>query len=424
MKDDPGVACVPFTIRNVSGTSKWGAMGSTLTWLDLTANDRDRMRQVLDLFNEQGTVDEMGLGSLRDEMGDALFPGTSTLLTRLRYVLFIPWIYRRLEIRKVAASSVAARLKEAEVDLIWRLAASEDAAGVIGVRAGASLSRRPSSVYWGTLVHWGIFQHPQGQGWYHDHFARLAYGGEIEASADDPGVSQLRRPNWHRRLPEQPDDFPWTASFLLSRPEAEFLQGRLEERCAGTLLAWLAREGTDAPADGCFWDDSAATRAGPELRRLIELARRFSLHVEGMPLLYNMLLAERRYADDGEKVEPYRSELAEWAGRESEEEAFDPRKLWAFAASRRLRVPTRQRDFIDGWSARTAAIGALNVVDDDRLRTMIEFRERQLKGPRARLANPARLLDWNGYRVGVGRMDFRWHRVRQLVGDLHRGLAE
>ena len=398
-------------------------MASTLTWLDLTASDRNRMRRVLDLFNEQGTVDEMGLGTLRDAMGDALFPGTSTLLTRLRYVLFIPWIYQRLEARRVAASSVSAQLREAEVNLIWRLKASEDAEGVIGARSGASLSRRASSVYWGTLVHWGIFQHRQSQGWYHDHFDRLACGGEIEASTDDPGVSQLRRPNWHRRLPEPPDDFPWAASFLLSRREAEFLQGRLEERCAGTLLAWLAREGTDAPADGYFWDDSAAMRAGPELRQLIELARRFSLHVEGMPLLYNVLLAERRYADDGEKVEQYRAELAEWAGRESKERAFDPEELWDFAVSRGLRVPTGQRRFIEGWSTRTAEIGPLNVVDDDQLHTMIERRERRLKGPRARLTNPARLLDWNGYRVGVGRMDFRWHRVRQLVSDLHRGLA-
>jgi len=36
-------------------------MQASLTWLDLTARDRDKMRRVIDLFNEQGTVDEMGL---------------------------------------------------------------------------------------------------------------------------------------------------------------------------------------------------------------------------------------------------------------------------------------------------------------------------------------------------------------------------
>ena len=72
-------------------------MQATLTWLDLTASDRDKMRRVLDLFKEQGTLDEMGLGSLRDVLSDALFPGTSSIQTRLRYALFIPWIYQRLE---------------------------------------------------------------------------------------------------------------------------------------------------------------------------------------------------------------------------------------------------------------------------------------------------------------------------------------
>ena len=31
----------------------------SLTWLDFTADDRNRMRRVLDLFTEQGTVDEI-----------------------------------------------------------------------------------------------------------------------------------------------------------------------------------------------------------------------------------------------------------------------------------------------------------------------------------------------------------------------------
>ncbi|AHF00149.1 hypothetical protein THITH_10510 [Thioalkalivibrio paradoxus ARh 1] len=51
-------------------------MQAQLTWIDLTAADRTRVRQVLDLFAEQGTVDELGLGSLRHALSNALFPGT------------------------------------------------------------------------------------------------------------------------------------------------------------------------------------------------------------------------------------------------------------------------------------------------------------------------------------------------------------
>ena len=55
------------------------------------------MLQVVDLFREKGTVDELGLGAIRDAFSDQFFPGTSTLQSRTRYWLFVPWLYQRLE---------------------------------------------------------------------------------------------------------------------------------------------------------------------------------------------------------------------------------------------------------------------------------------------------------------------------------------
>lgn len=75
---------------------KGGALAE-LTWLDLTATDRDKVRRVLDLFKEQGTVDELGLGSLRDLFSNLLFPGPSLLHTGLQNVLFLPWLYQQIE---------------------------------------------------------------------------------------------------------------------------------------------------------------------------------------------------------------------------------------------------------------------------------------------------------------------------------------
>ena len=400
-------------------------MATTLTWIDLTANDRNRMRQVLDLFKEQGTVDEMGLGSLRDALSEALFPGTSTIQTRLRYVLFVPWIYRQLEIRRVSASSVSAQLRQAELDLIGPLLENGRSQGVIGERARGSLARQPSSVYWTALVRWGLFLHEQSQGWYHAHFTGLMHGRAMEESADDPGIILARQPNWHHRLPCPPQEFPYEASFDLTRKEAVFLQGRIVERCSGTLLAWLAQEGLDAPTGGCFWDDSAATHTPTKVRDTIELARRFSLHVEGMPLLYNLLLAERLHSDHGNDdalIDQYRQKIDEWAAKEAPEQFFDVVELWAFAASRKIQVPCLQRNFVEAWTSRLSDIGPAAIADDPPLRSLIECRERQLKGQRARLQNSARLLDWSG-EVGVGRMNFRWHRVHQMLLDLHGGLA-
>ncbi len=401
-------------------------MQATLTWLDLTTSDRDKMRRVLDLFKEAGTLDEMGLGSLRDALSDVLFPGISFTQTRLRYVLFIPWLYRRLEDRRVRAGDVQQAARQAEIALIDPLIRNPDNVGVIGQMARDALVRLPSSVYWSALTRWAIFQPQQSQGWYHSHFDALVNGRGVMARADDPGVIWSQQPHWHPRLPEPPVGFPWEVSFALTHKEADFLCGRVEERCTGTLLAWLVRNGSDSPAAD-VWNDPDALRAPGGVRENLELARRFSLHVEGMPLLYNLLVAERRRevldSDEAENVDKFRADLAEWANREADEEwPFEPDGLWELVVQRGGRLPYQQRVFIEGWSRRLAELASDRVADDRRLRTLIAERERCLKGVRARLQNPNRLLDW-APGVGVGRMNFRWSRVRQFLIDLHRGLA-
>ena len=207
-------------------------------------------------------------------------------------------MYRRLESRKVGSADLVRQARKAETDLIGALADSEDE-GVIGVRARGSLARLPSSVYWSSLVRWGIFQHRQSQGWYHTNFAKLGGRSRRRRTARRPrrGLDPAAETGI-RGCPIRPKSFPQEASFALTRDEADFLRGRLEEQCAGTLLGWLARKGSDTQAEH-FWDDPDAGRAPPEIRATVELARRFSLHVQGIPLLYNLLLAERRHADHG-----------------------------------------------------------------------------------------------------------------------------
>ena len=43
-------------------------------------------------FRIKESRDELGLGAIRASFADALFPGTSTIQTRLRYMLFVPWV--------------------------------------------------------------------------------------------------------------------------------------------------------------------------------------------------------------------------------------------------------------------------------------------------------------------------------------------
>lgn len=54
-------------------------MASTIAWLDTSAETQQRVRELIALFEEKGTLDELGIGQIRDVFSNALFPGTSRM---------------------------------------------------------------------------------------------------------------------------------------------------------------------------------------------------------------------------------------------------------------------------------------------------------------------------------------------------------
>lgn len=110
-------------------------MASTFTWLDYSEKERQRMLDILSTFKEHETRDELGIGVIRDAFSDMLFPGTSVIQTRARYFLFVPWIYKSLEEKKVLSSKIERRARDEEVRLIYALLESNDTNGVIGKEA-------------------------------------------------------------------------------------------------------------------------------------------------------------------------------------------------------------------------------------------------------------------------------------------------
>jgi hypothetical protein len=131
-------------------------MPSHFGWVDFAETDRQRMRDVVRLFKETETRDELGLGTIRDAFADYFFPGTSTIQTRIRYMLFVPWIYRVLEEQRVPPSQIVQRARKRETQLIQALLRGGEATGVIGRRSKARLKRLPSNIYWAGLKAWVV----------------------------------------------------------------------------------------------------------------------------------------------------------------------------------------------------------------------------------------------------------------------------
>jgi hypothetical protein len=45
--------------------------------LDYSEAERRQVQEMLQLFTEKGTVDDLGVGTVRDAISNRLFPGTS-----------------------------------------------------------------------------------------------------------------------------------------------------------------------------------------------------------------------------------------------------------------------------------------------------------------------------------------------------------
>ncbi|HJZ58585.1 MAG TPA: DUF6361 family protein, partial [Gemmataceae bacterium] len=55
---------------------------------------REKVKTVLDLLGVPAVLDELGIGAIRDSFSDTLFPGISTIPTRVKYFLTVPRILR------------------------------------------------------------------------------------------------------------------------------------------------------------------------------------------------------------------------------------------------------------------------------------------------------------------------------------------
>ncbi len=398
-------------------------MTSSFGWLDNDDDQRRRMIEIVELFRQPGTVDELGIGSIRDTLANTMFPGTSTLHTRLRYVLFIPWLMSRAS-SKGNPDAMVAELRELEFRLIASLMAAGENEGVLGNVAGRDLKRLPSVAYWSALGTWGLIEPGSSQAFFRRqsdirNLARRA------ATADDPEARDVM-PTWgfDPGIPSPPNDLMVQANFNLTHEDEDFLSTRIATATDGTLLSWLVRHppGNVGPTFGdsgasAPWEISNLDKVDHGTRELIEHARRFSLLIHGAALVYNLALARKSRRD--EPVERHEVALAAWQNEEAPAQTaadWNRDAFWALIRQRNPRLTTLTQAFVDDWVNVVAPGGDLRTsADAERL---VTNRERQIKGPRARLLNQAALDNWSGS-SGLGRLTYRWDVARSHLQDLY-----
>jgi hypothetical protein len=398
---------------------------SSFAWLDYSEHDRRKALDVIDAFREKETVDELGLGTIRDAFADLFFPGTSTIQTRARYFLFIPWIYQRLEDKEVPSAEIARTARRDEIALINELAESEPmfGAGVIGIIARDRVKRLPSSVYWYGLAVWGIRRFRGSQEQYHRSLDRFYRSRDSAIRADDKELIAVgRMRNWHAGIPSAPPGFPKGTNFSLTRREAEYLGDRVTDAAPRSLMAHFIVHDL-APGDAAFpWEHEAFDELPSHLREQLDHARAFSEALHGSQLLYNLLVAELLASSESTAL--YRDQLGEWRAmmrrKASVFGAWDRNRLWEIVLGTGARIGHPTRMFVDRWLDLVIRTPGVDVGHDTTARTLVEERERQLKGEQARVKNPRARELWGG-KSGAAQLDYRWRSAARILDDLYVG---
>jgi Family of unknown function (DUF6361) len=379
-------------------------------------------------FSEHDTRDELGIGTVRDALSDAMFPGTSVIQTRARYFLFVPWLFLEAERRGYAGSGMVDWVNRYERRLIEALRRGGWGGvgqGLIGRVAGAGVKTLPSAIYWTGLQRLGI----------------LRISGTMEqvatirrqAATFEEALTELAERNdrvWDPNLPGPPDGFFGMdeASFELEPAEADWLAERIEAAAEGTLLEWLVASRTEfTDGSAAPWENPATAHAPGAVRRVVGHAKRFSAAMHGAALLYNLLIAERAQEQgldaSGDLADRYRDRMQEWATGidelAAEMAAWDRGDFWELVTSVNRRIPCPTRAFVDRW-IELALPRRHGIAEDEQARRLVAARERVLKGPQSRLSNDRLLREWRGS-SGAGRLTFRWDQVKVLLGDISQG---
>lgn len=402
-------------------------MASVLSWLDFSEMDQRRAREIIQLFLQPESRDELGIGTVRDAISDTLFPGVSVIQTRARYFLFIPWLYmegvRRNRRGRVLVDWVE-NWERRQVEILRKSGAVE---GLIGRLAGAAVKILPSTIYWNGLQRFNILKVAGSQ--------EVVAGVQPKPQQFEEALTERVSRTagaWDEAIPPPPNGFPdvQELTFALGEDEAQWLSERIQQTAAGTALAWLASQGRALEPDSSGpWDEPLLTRSSRAIRDQVRHAEIFSLVMHGASLLYNLLLTRRckelKLNELAKYEEKYEEELQGWAreitDRRRELEEWDRLAFWDIVSKQNARVSWLTRSFIDHWCDFAIEGQPNGVAHDGRVIALVTNREKAQKKAQSRLTNERLLKQWGGA-SGTGRLAFRWDRVKVLVNDVAEGL--
>lgn len=392
-----------------------------LGWVDFSREDREKVLDVMNLLQEQGAVDEIGIGLVRDAFANLFFPGTSTVQTVAKYFLIVPYVLKEATEGRYGndLNRILRKIDQEEKDCGIRLMQNcPGEEGIIGRRVLPKnwVARKPSNIYWNGIRTYGICTQDltipellktsiilQAQ----------KKSAALGNKGDDADGSERDDADAGRDVATQlfsvPDDYynDWRTelSIHLTASEATFLRRMIETNVPTSLLGYLLRNSFDVTKYDSFeaiYEDLGSA-VPTELGRTMKLACDFNRLVYAARVRYNYILSNGQNENA----------VAEW--QYIEERMSHMMSVDIDDILQTLHITNfRLRRFLTTFKD-TLLSGDIDAADKALIDREVEIKTRS----RAKLCKRDDYA--NDTWIGGRYLDYRFSSAKRIITDIYRG---
>ena len=397
-------------------------MAAGFGWIDFSEEQRDRVNSVINMLSIGGTVDELGIGTIRDSLADWMFPGVSTIQTRPKYFIIITEIflnYLSKHFKKEKVLKLETYLTDEEDRIMHLLAKNynyKGGDGVIGVnvaRENGELARKASFIYWNGIRIHGLIDTQLSRNEY-------AAAFDLSSNENDENDDDVLD-NFEHEIKIKAPKFDLIHDEIkmeLTKNEADFLRDQFKdtqhvEKHDNNVLTEILKDKNreDIIINAANFNEAAEVlRMVPDLpvktKAILRMALDFDLLTHGAHIRYNMLLHKKAGSLSFE--DNWHNWLEELEVSRAHLEAFDFNIVFSEIATR---VDAKTKIFLKSWQEEVLK----TPMDYELLDKMVFRQEINKKGAKAKLT--LKDGEYNTW-VGVNRLGYRFNIVKNIINDL------
>lgn len=240
-------------------------------WIDFSKDDKNNAINIINSMKDKGVLDELGFGSIRQAFANYFFPGTSTIQTRAKYFLIIPYeLQDYIRIGHKANNDAAGFVKRAQELIDWNervvghtlintCETDPQRSGIIGARSIAGkgwVERAPISIYWNGLRTYKFFRNEDPNFTYSD-FLTSVYNLERNKESsqssensdkDDADAGNYSKKNPLIKIETYKKGWDKNVNIELKKEEADLLKKKITASVPDSIMALLLEKDIDLSA--------------------------------------------------------------------------------------------------------------------------------------------------------------------------------